>query len=44
MDILTNTKDAEARPLTFLPSTISGKTLPQLVTEFATLFNPDTAP
>lgn len=44
MDIMTNAKDAEARPLVFVPSTISGKTLPQLVTEFATLFNPDTTP
>lgn len=31
-------------PLTLLPSTISGKTLAQLIVEFATLFNPDSTP
>jgi hypothetical protein len=31
-------------PLILLPSSISGKTLAQLVTEFATLFNPDATP
>lgn len=31
-------------PLVLLPSAISGKTLAQLITEFATLFNPDPTP
>lgn len=31
-------------PLVLLPSTISGKTLAQLISEFSSLYNPDTTP
>jgi hypothetical protein len=44
LDIVLNAKDAEARPLVFSPSTVTGDTIAQLITKIATLYNPDTAP
>lgn len=45
MDIFTNAvAPSGGGSLVLLPSTISGKTLTQLVTEFASLYNPDPAP